>query len=137
MRPHNDGIAIYGDRVTEYITAVSIAGGQYSLLGPDGPVPLEDIGRTGIAAIVVILMRPHNDGIAIYGDRVTKQITAVSIAGGQFGLLGPDGPVPLEDIGRTGTAATVVIPMRPHNDGIAIYGDRVTEYIRGITVASC
>ena len=82
-------------------------------------------------------MRPHNDGIAIYGDRVTKQITAVSIAGGQFGLLGPDGPVPLEDIGRTGIAAIVVILMRPHNDGIAIYGDRVTEYIRGITVASC
>ena len=60
MRPDDGRVAADRDAVAEVVACRAVGGGELGDLGPARAGVLEDVGRTGIAALVIVLVRPDD-----------------------------------------------------------------------------
>ena len=122
-------VAIDAHRATEVIAGGPVGRGQLGCLHPVGSTALEDIGRTGIGSLVVIHVRADRHPIAVNADREAEIIAGGAVGRLQLGRLHPVGAAALEDVGRTGGAALVVIAVRADHDAVRADGHRPAEVI--------
>ena len=133
-RPRDDGITITGDGdgLTEKVVLLFIRRLDFLFLGPSGPGPGENVGRTGVSPTRILIMRPRDGGIAILrdGDGNTEIVFHLVIRRQDLGLLAPIVPGPRENIGGT-TIVNVKAFVCPHDGGVSItgHGDGYTKSV--------
>ena len=138
LRPHDGGVPIPrdGDGFTEPVSRLFIRRLDFLLFAPTGTGsgPGENIG----GAVSTLKMRPHDGGVPITGDGdvITELVTLPYNRRLDFLLLGPSGPGPGENIGRTGVGYDIgaynhIIIRCPHDGGVPILrdGDGLTELV--------
>ena len=95
---------------------------------------VEQVGRAGIVAGVVITIPPHDGGGTADGHGVAEEVPGHGVGGGQLDFDNVARIAEIVEVGRAGTAAGVVITIRPHEGGGAADGHGVAELVpsRGV-----
>ncbi len=104
------------------------------MLHPGGAIPAEQVGRTGRRFIVIISGGAHYGPVSANGDTLAKIIVRVPVTGSDFMLFFPIEAVPMINIGRTGIAPVVIIPVSAGNGSCPADGDAVTEILVALSV---
>ena len=74
---------------------------------------VEEVGRAGIAAEVIVVVRPDDRRVAADRDATAEVVARRAVGGGELGDLRPARAGVLEDVGRAGIAAVVVVADTP------------------------
>ena len=78
VRPYHDGVAVHRHRIPELVVRRAVIGGELGYLLPHAGDLDKDVGRTGIAggvAVVVgvvVLIRSDHRGIAVHRHRISE-----------------------------------------------------------------
>ena len=134
VRPDDGRVAADRDAVAEVVARRAVGGGELGDLGPARAGVLEDVGRAGIAAVVIVAVRPDDGRVAADRDAVAEVVARRAVGGGELGDLRPARAGVLEDVGRAGIAAVVVVAVRPDDGRVAADRDAVAEVVAGRAV---
>ena len=135
VRPDHHGVPARCHGYPEFVIRSAVGRRQLGRLGGGRPSrrgPHEHVGRAGAGAVVVIQMRPHDQGVPVNRYRSPELVRITAVGRRQLGRLGgvrPSRGGLHEHVGRAGGAAVDKVPTRPRGHRVPIHRDRPSELI--------
>jgi hypothetical protein len=129
-------VAVECHRPPERVTAVTVGGHEFGLLGPPAPLSNEHVRRSRGSTVRVLFERRTNKcGLPIERDRRPEPRPRVGVGSDELGPSSPGRIAPLEDVHRPGRIAFVVVPpIGPDQRGGLVERDRRPEVLETATV---